>query len=218
MNNTLRPFPSLMYFPGIRSQPIWDSNQFKSVKILQDNFQVIKNEFLNSQQNLQLKNDYKLKDNEHSLHKGEWEWYSYIMKGSKQDLFKEQFPLTNEIISQMDDIMLSVPFAYTFFSRLSPSSKISPHYGPSNIRLRIHLGIDIPSDCSMRVAEEEVKWEEGKCVVFDDTYLHEVENMNISNFRTILLVDIWHPDIREEEREAIVKMFGGAYEKGWLKR
>jgi aspartate beta-hydroxylase len=63
-----------------------------------------------------------------------------------------------------------------------------------------------------------MKWQEGKCLIFDDTYIHEVHNKNENRFRTILLLDIWHPDIKVEEREAIVKMFKSAYEKGWLKK
>lgn len=220
MNNSLRPFPTLFFFPGIRSSPFWKSNELKSVKILQENYPIIKKEYIEANENkyFQLENDYKLRDHEHSLHKGNWEWSSYISKGTKQDSFKNVFPLTHEILESIDDKIIDLPFSYCFFSRLAPSSSISAHYGPCNIRLRIHLALDIPDNCFIRVAEQETKWEEGKCLVFDDTYLHEVQNNNKSRNRSILLLDIWHPDINIEEKEAIINMFKGAYDKGWLKK
>ena len=38
--------------------------------------------------------------------------------------------------------------------------------------------------------------------VFDDTYEHEVVNHSEEE-RVILLIDIWHPELDLEEREAI---------------
>ena len=35
--------------------------------------------------------------------------------------------------------------------------------------------------------------------------------------RVVLLLDFWQPDIASEERQAVVDMFSGAREKGWLK-
>lgn len=219
MNNTWRPYPTLFYFPGIRSQSFWKKEDFKSVKILEDNYKIIKEEFQQADlRDVKLENDYKLTGQEHSLHEGSWEWYSYISKGSKMKKFNESFPKTFEILESMDDLVTDIPFAYSFFSKLNCSSSIAPHYGPCNVRLRIHLGLDIPEGCYLKVAEQQRNWEEGKCLVFDDTYLHEVKNENKEKKRVILLLDIWHPDIKLEEREAIIKMFGGAYEKGWLKK
>ena len=218
LNNSLRPYPSLFYFPGIRSNPFWDSNEFRAIKILEENYSIIKQEFFEAKNNFNLENDYKMTDHDKSLHKGSWEWFSFISKGIKKDNFNTYFPKSNKILESIEDKMIDLPFAYCFFSRLSPNSSISPHYGPCNIRLRIHLGLDIPDNCTIKVGENEMKWQEGKCLIFDDTYIHEVHNKNENRFRTILLLDIWHPDIKVEEREAIVKMFKSAYEKGWLKK
>ena len=46
-------------------------------------------------------------------------------------------------------------------------------------RSMIHIGIDIPtggSGCTLVVNEQEYKWKEGHCVVFDDTYEHFAVN------------------------------------------
>jgi hypothetical protein len=224
-NSKLRPFPTLFTFPGIKSSPFWNENNdflinSKTVRILEENYSLIKQEYLSSieNKNIYLENDYKIIDHEKSLHKGDWEWYSYISKGSKVEKFKNFFPQTFQILESIEDKMLDLPFSYCFLSKLAPNSSISPHYGPCNIRLRLHLGIDIPEGTSITVGEEKRTWTEGKVLAFDDTYLHEVENTNKEKSRTILLLDIWHPDIMQMERNAIRNMFKSAYDKGWIKR
>jgi hypothetical protein len=42
-----------------------------------------------------------------------------------------------------------------FFSLLSPGARLRPHCGPTNARLRAHLGLVVPEgDCAMRVGSE----------------------------------------------------------------
>jgi aspartyl/asparaginyl beta-hydroxylase (cupin superfamily) len=223
-NSPYRPYPTLFSFPGIKSSPLWNKKDFKIVKILEENYSIIKQEYLKKQsEKLEssskgIENDYKTTDHEKYLHQGNWEWNSFISKGSKQDSFKLNFPKTYEILDSIEDKMLNLPFSYAFFSKLTAGSKISAHYGPCNIRLRVHLGIDVPSDCNLKLADKIIHWEEGKCIVFDDTYLHEVHNSNKQMDRTILLFDIWHPEISLEERESIEKLFKSAYDQGWLKK
>lgn len=210
-----RPYPSLFFFPGLQSFPFWDVKKIPSIAYIESNYDVIKKEF--QQRKVDLDNDYKLIDKEHSLHNGKWEWYNFISKGKTQGKFKENFPITYDILSNIDEMLLDLPFAYSFFSVLDKKASISEHYGPCNIRLRIHLGIDIPDNCSITVAGEQRTWQDGKCIVFDDTYLHSVKNDNSNKCRVILLIDIWHPDLTKEERHAIVDMFKIAENKGWIK-
>jgi beta-hydroxylase len=44
----------------------------------------------------------------------------------------------------------------------------------------------------MRVGNEMIHWEEGKCVVFDDTHKHEVWN-DTDGIRVVLLLDVLRP-------------------------
>ena len=213
VNNIFRPAPQLFTFPGLTSLPIWDKTLIPAVSILEDNFSSIKAEYLKNRTNLN--NDYKI-GNDHALHKGEWEWSNYIAKGQKITSFKKTFPITSEILDNISDKMENIPFSYCFFSKLHAKSSIAPHYGPTNIRLRVHLGIDVPDDCSIEIAGKNVRWAEGKCLVFDDTYLHSVENRSDKQ-RVILLLDLWHPDLYPEEKEALVNMFGKAVSQGWIK-
>merc|ERR1712139_458139 len=65
------------------------------------------------------------------------------------------------------------------FSVLTPGTRLRPHCGPSNSRLTCHLGIRVPrtleQGCKIRVAADAPRgWEEGRCLVFDDSFEHEV--------------------------------------------
>lgn len=42
-------------------------------------------------------------------------------------------------------------------------------------------------------------WKEGKLLIFDDSFEHEVWH-NGTEVRLVLIVDVWHPDLTEEER------------------
>ena len=67
----------------------------------------------------------------------------------------------------------------------------------------------------LRVADQVREWHEGSAVVLDDSYVHEVWN-DSEESRVVLLLDLWHPDVRREERENIAHMFGYARGKGWI--
>jgi aspartyl/asparaginyl beta-hydroxylase (cupin superfamily) len=82
------------------------------------------------------------------------------------------------------------------FSSLAPGTHIEPHTGFTNAVLRCHLGLVVPSGCSMRVGSETREWTEGGVLVFDDTIEHEVWHRGTSP-RVILLVDFLRsPDAR----------------------
>ena len=97
-----------------------------------------------------------------------------------------------------------------------PNSNIDPHCGPTNLRLRCHLPLIVPSGCGINVAGETREWKEGELMVFDDAYEHYVFHNGTSE-RLIPLFDMWHPDIGKEERTGIIEMFTEAKKEGWLK-
>jgi aspartyl/asparaginyl beta-hydroxylase (cupin superfamily) len=77
--------------------------------------------------------------------------------------------------------------------------RIDPHTGPTNLRLRCHLGLSIPDgDCGLTVAGETRRWREGTCLVFDDSLEHTAWNHTEAP-RVVLIVDLWHPDLTPEE-------------------
>ena len=88
----------------------------------------------------------------------------------------------------------SIPGLTTaFFSILGPGKTIPRHRGPFKGVLRYHLGVDIPrGDCGIEVDGEARKWENGKSLVFDDTYQHSAWNRT-NEQRIVLFVDFLRP-------------------------
>jgi beta-hydroxylase len=93
-------------------------------------------------------------------------------------------------------VLASIPGLETaFFSILSPGKYVPPHRGPYNGVLRLHLGLVIPEPrerCWIRVADQTRTWEEGKALLFDDSYEHEVHN-DTDGLRVVLFVDFRRP-------------------------
>lgn len=93
-------------------------------------------------------------------------------------------------------LMREIPGMTTaMLSILSPGKHILPHRGPYKGVLRYHLGLVVPDDreaCRIRVGEEIRHWEEGKSMIFDDTFEHEVWN-DTGETRVVLFVDVLRP-------------------------
>ncbi|MBT8469816.1 MAG: aspartyl/asparaginyl beta-hydroxylase domain-containing protein, partial [Deltaproteobacteria bacterium] len=93
-------------------------------------------------------------------------------------------------------VLESIPGMTTaFFSILAPGKHIPPDRGIFKGFVRCHLGLLVPerrADCYMRVADVNLHWEPGKCMVFDDTYDHEVHN-DTDERRVVLLIDVVRP-------------------------
>ena len=104
--------------------------------------------------------------------------------------------------------MTNTPFSYTFYSTMSPLASIAPHYGACNLKLRCHFPLFVPEESFLKVAGIAKPWEEGKMVVFDDSFEHEAANLSADKERVILLIDIWHPDLVPAEINQIRNMFG----------
>lgn len=82
-----------------------------------------------------------------------------------------------------------------FFSILSPHKHIPAHRGAYNGILRLHLGLLVPEPrekCRIRIGNEYRSWSEGKCLIFDDTFNHEVWN-DTEGYRVVLFVDFARP-------------------------
>ena len=92
---------------------------------------------------------------------------------------------------------------------MKSGTSIDLHTAPMNLRLRGHLPLIVPEgDVGITVGGETRRYEEGKLLLFDDSFPHEAWHHGTENHdRVVLLFDIWHPDLSYEERAAVVTMF-----------
>ncbi len=118
-----------------------------------------------------------------------WKTFFLYGYGYRMDSNCAKCPETALIVS-------SIPGMYTaFFSVLAPGKDIPLHRGPYKGVLRCHLGLMVPeprAQCWIEVGGQKAGWEEGKCLVFDDTYKHQVQN-DTTGTRVVLFLDIERP-------------------------
>ncbi|XP_068613503.1 aspartate beta-hydroxylase domain-containing protein 2-like [Brachionichthys hirsutus] len=95
------------------------------------------------------------------------------------------------------------------FCLLGPGATLGSSYGPTNTRLRCHLGLQTPSSCELVVGGEPQCWSEGHCLLVDDSFLHSVSHKGAQDAgpRVIFSVDLWHPNVAAAERQALDFMF-----------
>ena len=114
-------------------------------------------------------------------------WRTFFLKGFGAWLPAncEQVPRTTELLKQLPLISTAM------FSILDGGKHIPPHVGFFKSVLRYHLGIIVPHDAPVYIVVNgtEYHWEEGKDVLFDDTYRHEVWNKSSSR-RVVLFCDL----------------------------
>lgn len=106
------------------------------------------------------------------------------------------------------------------FSLLRPGTHIRPHHGLLNTRLICHLPLITPPGCALRVGNETREWRQGELTIFDDSFEHEAWNRGTQT-RVVLLFEIWRPELVQEERAALTRIFeaidsygGGAVDQG----
>ncbi|MBC7881275.1 MAG: aspartyl/asparaginyl beta-hydroxylase domain-containing protein, partial [Anaerolineae bacterium] len=78
---------------------------------------------------------------------------------------------------------------------LDGHTHIPAHCGVSKGVLRYHLGLIVPAEgdqCCIRVDNEIRSWSEGKSLIFDDTFEHEVWNRDPRR-RVVLMIDTLRP-------------------------
>jgi beta-hydroxylase len=119
---------------------------------------------------------------ERDLYSKGWDVVGLYAFGRRLDANCQRCPLTASLVEAIPG-MSTAGFSY-----LHPGTHIKPHCGYTNSVLRCHLGVIVPAGCSMRVGCETRGWEEGRCLVFDDTVEHEVWHRGASP-RVVLLVD-----------------------------
>ena len=98
------------------------------------------------------------------------------------------------------------------FSVLRPKTLIPSHRGSVNSRVIVHLPLVVPVDCGyLRVCDEKRGWQEGRLMMFDDTFDHEAWN-GTDEVRVVLIFDVWNPRLSIPEREAFRRVMARSAE------
>lgn len=104
-------------------------------------------------------------------------------------------PETTRILGSIPGV---AEFGTTMYSGLAPHTQIAPHFGYSNAKLRCQLPLRVPGRCKLKVGEHEIEQREGRCIIFDDSFLHSAWN-DSDEPRFVLVFDFFHPDLLPDE-------------------
>lgn len=183
------------YYPGLTASPWHDPADFAWVPRMEAAFPEIKAEALA----LLDAGRFSVDPLTGHLAEGSWKRFCLYSEGRAVASNCAAAPATAEAVA-------SVPRATTaglvYFAHVTPGTHVRPHWGPHNARLRCHLGLSVPDGCSLRVGAQMGGWTEGKFIIFDDSYEHEVWNSGQAG-RLVLVMDVWHPDLSPAQIAAI---------------
>jgi hypothetical protein len=188
--------PSLFFLPGIPPvayfEPRTSSAPGKLVGALETNSNAIRQELSGQMQAVipYLTDEYNFAKF-HGMALSDWTAKVIYSDGS----WIESVPFLRQVMSEFEEQISGE----ILISRLSGGKVIPPHVDDNNYKLTLQMGLSIPEgDCAIRVAGETRKWKPGICILFSDSFVHEVWNRT-NEPRDVLLMDLWHPDLTPVE-------------------
>jgi aspartate beta-hydroxylase len=124
------------------------------------------------------------------------DWRVFVLKAYGFNIRQnsDRCPATAELIARCPSI-LSASFSY-----LAPGKHIPPHRGPFRGIVRFHLGLSVPlgedgkPGAILTIDGVEYRLGDGDCLLWDDTYSHEVLNAT-NEVRVALLLDVWRSEM-----------------------
>ena len=117
-----------------------------------------------------------------------WRIFMLYMMGERPATNRSLCPKTCAILDEVPDLFQA------FFSILDAGKSIPPHVAPYRGYLRYHLGLKVPkaNPPALHINGQKHVWQEGKAILFDETFCHEVVN-KAEETRVILVVDVLRP-------------------------
>lgn len=206
------PLPHLQdpsfYFPGLTAKPWHDPAGREVTSLLEGAWTDVRDELLTVLEQRKGFQPFREDGNQERD-----DWNIVYLKGDSRRVAENRamFPRTSRLV---DAIPRAGAGAMAMLSAVQPGGHIAAHNGPMNLRLTVHLGLVIPPACRFRVGAETRTWQEGRCLLFDESFEHEVWNES-DRTRFVLLADMWHPDLTDveisllEQCDAILKKSQG---------
>lgn len=184
--------PVMGTYPGLNSERWYDASQVAICAVLEDDFARLRDEIL------ALPTQIYYSETEPIERSGAWTIFPILELGRRNVANAARLPTVAAIAEAHGAIQTLAGGIYV--SKLAPGAAIAAHRGPTNTRIRCHLGIQIPDgDCAIEIEGERRSWTEGACLVINDHLEHQAWNRT-NQERIILVVDVWHPDLHDLER------------------
>lgn len=206
-----------VYLPGLHSRSFWTVSEIPWVAELEKKHKVVQQELEHILAVREFDTTWApvggahrssgLRDSD-ALARGDW--HEVVLFGAQESagaLGRRLAPKTAQLVRDLVPEAIDMAAAgagEVILSALAPGTHVKPHCACSNHRLTAHLGLLVPADqstgvtaapsCGIRVGGVTKAWREGRVLLFDDSFEHEVWN-DAGTTRVVLLIRFWHPDI-----------------------
>lgn len=189
-SNLLGPVNCLFYaFSRVKNEPYIDVKEFPELTVLQDNWEIIRDEAIALDEDKAIKSSDALDDlGFNSFFKTGWKRFYLQWYGSSLPSALATCPKTVALLSNIPSVKGAM------FAMLPPGARLVKHRDPYAGSLRYHLGLVTPNDdnCFINVDGDAYSWRDGEAVMFDETFIHYAENQTEQN-RIVLFLDVKRP-------------------------
>ena len=186
--NTINAYVSDFCHPDL---PVFDTRDFPWSKTLRDNWKLIRDEYIDYVKNHKVPY-YRQLDNSGAANADLSKfpkWRALILRAWNKDSdVMKSFPVTKGLLKNTGYVLAK-------FSIIEPWGKLIPHIGFYKGVLRYHLTLVAPQrwrNCYLTVNGTKLYWKEGEDILFDDLFIHQVDNLT-NETRVVLFLDIPRP-------------------------
>ncbi len=203
--------PTMFYYPGLPQRAFYERSEFAWVAAIEAQAAALRDEFLALLAADQpfapyvQRSEARPPSSSPLLDDPSW-GAAYLWQGGEATKLADRCPATMAALALAPLPHIAGRSPMALYSRLTPGTHIAPHHGLLNTRLICHLPLVAPDGCGLRVGAETREWRFGEMLIFDDSFEHEAWNRG-SEDRTILLFEIWRPEIPESDRALLSRLF-----------
>mmetsp|Transcript_9874 Transcript_9874/g.32343 ORF Transcript_9874/g.32343 Transcript_9874/m.32343 type:complete len:338 (-) Transcript_9874:489-1502(-) len=192
---------SKQYFPGLTCKPQWsECAEWPWLQTVLAGTDVVKAELARAEQG-QTAAFAKHASGAVSAYAGGWSSVPLRWEGSTVPGMAATFPETYALLR---DAQPELGPRSIMIARQNPGTGIKPHSDLMNWMLTVHVCLTAPEDgdCWIRVGDDRLVWREGEAMAIDTSLEHETFNSG-SSPRDVLVIDVFHPELTQTEREGI---------------
>ena len=191
--------PWLPSWPGLAATPLHDPLNHPWTRRLREAAPEIREELAAVRESF-ARARYDSDDNEKP-----WNTFYFYLEGRPNRENLSSCPRTAAVLQSIPHNAFHV-----CFSALEPGGSLQLHTGPTNASLTAHLGLESCAGARLTVADRTAEYRDGEVLVFDDSFVHGVENSG-SAVRYTLMVTFWHPQLSFLERAFLRHVIRRAY-------
>jgi len=206
-----RQRPTFLYFPDLPTAPYFERALFPWIEQLEAQTTAIQDELRallpheRGRERVFTTDDVE-QQNLRGVHGApSWNGYYFYRHGERRDDNCASCPRTQAAIDALPLSRVREHGPEVLFSVFTPGVHLLTHRGVTNTRVVGHLPLIVPPDCALSVGGEIHVWEEGRAVVFDDTFDHEAWNRSQAT-RVVMIFDLWNPYLTEVEQAAVAEL------------